>query len=78
MFNLGTETFTNVTKIGEIVSEEMGIKNVKFKYTGGKRGWPGDAPVIHFNVDKMRKLGWQASHSSDEAVRMAARRLLGK
>ena len=56
----------------------MGLKNVKFTYIGGKRGWPGDAPVIHFNVEKMKKLGWQASYSSDEAVRIAARRLLGK
>jgi UDP-glucose 4-epimerase len=78
VFNLGTETFTNVTRIGEIVCEEMGLKNVKFKYSGGKRGWPGDAPVIHFSVNKMKKLGWQASHSSDEAVRIAAGRLLGK
>jgi UDP-glucose 4-epimerase len=78
VFNLGTETFTTITRIGEIVTEEMGLKNVKFTFTGGKRGWPGDAPVVHFNVDKMKKLGWQTSHSSDEAVRIAARRLLGK
>jgi UDP-glucose 4-epimerase len=78
VFNLGTETFTTVTRIGEIVSEEMGLKNVKFRYTGGRRGWPGDVPVIHMNVSKIKKLGWQASHSSDEAVRIAARRLLGE
>lgn len=78
VFNLGTETFTTVTRIGEIVSEEMGLKNVKFRYTGGRRGWPGDAPVVHFSVGKIKKLGWQANHSSDEAVRIAARRLLGK
>ena len=78
VFNLGTETYTTVTRIGEIVTEEMGLKNVKFKYTGERRGWPGDAPVVHFNVNKMKILGWQASHSSDEAVRIAARRLLGK
>lgn len=78
VFNLGTETYTTVTRIGEIVCEEMGLNNVRFKYTGGKRGWPGDAPVIHFNVAKMKKLGWQATHPSDEAVRIATRRLLGK
>jgi len=76
VFNLGTETHTTVIRIGEIVTEEMGLKNIKFKYTGGNRGWAGDAPVIHFNVGKMKKLGWQASHSSDEAVRLAARRLI--
>ena len=78
VFNLGTETFTTVTRIGQIVAEEMGLKNVQFTYTGGQRGWLGDAPVVHFNISKMKKLGWQASHSSDEAVRIAARRLLGK
>lgn len=76
VYNLGTESFTTVTRIANIVTEEMGLKNVKFKYTGGKRGWPGDAPVVHFNVNKMKQLGWQATHSSDEAVRIAARRLI--
>jgi UDP-glucose 4-epimerase len=78
VFNLGTETFTTVTRIGEIVTEEMGLKNVKFRFTGGRRGWPGDAPVVHFSVAKVKQFGWQASHTSDEAVRIAARRLLGK
>lgn len=77
VFNLGCESFTRVSSIGEIVTEEMGLKDVKFRYTGGKRGWPGDAPVVHLNVDKMKRLGWQARYSSDGAVRIAARRLLG-
>jgi UDP-glucose 4-epimerase len=76
VYNLGTESFVNVTRIARIVVEEMGLGDVKFKYTGGRRGWPGDAPIVHFNVDKMKRLGWQAKHSSDEAVRIAAKRLL--
>jgi len=60
------------------VVKEMGLNNVRFKYIGGKRGWPGDIPVVHFNVEKMKKLGWQAKHSSDEAVRIATRRLLSQ
>jgi len=77
VYNLGCESFTRVTGIARIVAEEMGIKDIKFKYTGGRRGWPGDVPVVHFNVDKVKKLGWRARHTSDEAVRIAARRLLG-
>ncbi len=76
IYNLGSENFTNVTRIGEIVAEVMGLKNVKFRYTGGKRGWPGDVPVVHLNVEKIKKLGWRAGRTSDEAVRTAARRLL--
>jgi UDP-glucose 4-epimerase len=78
VYNLGCESFTTVTRVAEIVTEEMGLKNVRFKYTGGRRGWPGDVPVVHFAVGKMKSLGWQAKHTSDEAVRIAARRLLGK
>ncbi len=78
IYNLGASTFTRVTRIGQIVVEEMGLKDVAFRYTGGKRGWLGDAPVVHFNVEKMKGLGWQESRSSDEAIRIAARRLLGK
>jgi UDP-glucose 4-epimerase len=76
VFNLGCEFFTTVNQIARIVTEEMGLKDVKFKYTGGRRGWPGDVPVVHFNVDKMKKLSWHAKHNSDEAVRLATRRML--
>jgi len=77
VYNLGVNSFTKVTQLAKIVVEEMNLNNVKFKYTGGERGWPGDVPVVHFNVEKMQRLGCEARHSSDEAVRIAARRLLG-
>jgi len=78
VYNLGCESFTSVIRVAEIVTDEMGLKNVRFKYTGGRRGWPGDVPVVHFSVEKVKSLGWQAKHSSDEAVRITAGRLLGK
>jgi UDP-glucose 4-epimerase len=78
IYNLGCESFSTITRVAEIVAGEMGLSDVKFKYTGGKRGWLGDVPVVHFSVDKMKKLGWKAKYTSDEAVRIAARRLLGK
>lgn len=78
VYNLGCSSFTRVSKIAQLVVEEMGLNNVQFKYTGGKRGWPGDAPVVHFNVEKMKKLGWEVKRSSDEAVRLAAKRLIGE
>jgi len=78
LFNLGCETFTNVTKIAEIVVEEMGLTDVKFRYTGGRSGWVGDVPVVYFEVRRMKELGWVAKHTSDEAVRIAARRILRK
>ena len=76
VFNLGCESMIKVSTIAQIVTEEMGLDGVKFRYTGGKRGWPGDVPVVIFDVSKMKNLGWQASHTSAEAVRIAAQRLI--
>ncbi|UCF13650.1 MAG: NAD-dependent epimerase/dehydratase family protein [Thermoplasmatales archaeon] len=76
IFNLGCNTATEVTRIAEIVVEEMGLNNVKFTYTGGKRGWKGDVPQFQFDISKMKKLGWKATVTSDEAVRKTTRILL--
>ena len=76
IYNLGSENFTNVTRIAEIVAEVMGLKDVRFRYTGGKRGWPGDVPVVHLNINKIKALGWRPGRTSDEAVRVAAKRLI--
>jgi UDP-glucose 4-epimerase len=76
VFNLGCESTVKVNAIAQIVVGEMGLKDVKFRYTGGKRGWPGDAPVVIYDVSKMKGLGWEAKQTSSEAVRLAARRLI--
>ena len=76
VFNLGCESTIKVSAIAQIVAEEMGLKDVKFRYTGGKRGWPGDAPYVQLNMKKMARLGWKANHTSAEAIHIATRRLL--
>ncbi len=54
------------------------LENVKIRFTGGKRGWPGDLPLVSYDVSKMRRLGWVTTHTSAEAVRIAARRLIAQ
>jgi len=78
LFNLSCDTMTTVTKIAEMVVEEMGLKNVKFKYTGGKRGWKGDVPCFQLDIRKIEKYGWKPKYTSDEAVRKAIRDILEK
>lgn len=69
---------TNVNTIARILVKEMGLNKVRFKYTGGDRGWPGDIPQVRLNVQKMSDLGWNARYTSDEAVKRAIRDILGK
>jgi len=76
LFNLGCDSNTTVTRIAEMVVEEMGLKDVEFKYTGGKRGWAGDVPRFQLDAKKMNKLGWKENYTSDEAVRKATRETL--
>ena len=76
IFNLGCDSITEVTRIAEMVVEEMGLEDVTFNYTGGKRGWKGDVPHFQFDVKKINDLGWTAKYTSDDAVRLAIRDLL--
>jgi UDP-glucose 4-epimerase len=70
-FNLGCATATEVTRIGEIVVEELDLSDVHFNYTGGKRGWKGDVPQFQFDIQKIKKLGWEPQYESDDVVRKA-------
>lgn len=75
VFNIGTSDQVKVTRIAEIVSEEMGL-DPGFEYTGGKRGWKGDVPDMLLAAEKLKSLGWDPVYGSEEAVRNATRDLL--
>jgi UDP-glucose 4-epimerase len=77
LVNLGTDSTTKVMEISRIIIEEMGLAGVEYSYTGTPRGWPGDQPVVLLDTTKIHELGWYARRTSTEAVRIAARRLLG-
>lgn len=78
VLNLGTDASTNVTAIANMVVEAMGLSRVKFKYTGGNRGWKGDVPQVRFDMAKMKNSGWKATYNSDEAVRRAIKDILSE
>lgn len=77
-YNIGPDDAVTVSDIARIVVEESGLKGVKIEYTGGDRGWKGDVPRVRYDVGKIKGLGWRAPRTSAEAVRVAARKMLGK
>jgi UDP-glucose 4-epimerase len=40
-------------------------------YTGGTRGWVGDVPKYRYSTEKLQKLGWRPSMTSEQAVERA-------
>lgn len=76
LFNVSLNSFTNVKTIAKTVAEEMGLKKVSFKYTGGSKGWKGDVPKVRMDTKKINKLGWKPKFNSDQAIRKSTRNLL--
>jgi UDP-glucose 4-epimerase len=78
VYNVGGEDQVNVKAIAEMVAEEMGLRDVEFKFLGGPegRGWLGDVKAMLLDCGKLRALGWKPKYSGAEAVRLAAQQLI--
>lgn len=69
IYNLGHDECIEVTAIADIVCEELGLDNVRYRYAGGERGWVGDSPFIHLDITKIKALGWKPTKSVTECVK---------
>lgn len=77
VFNLGSSDQITVKEIADILIGGMKLKNVKCRFAGGKRGWPGDVTFMLLSLEKIAKLGWLPKHSSREAVEKTIAGLIG-
>ena len=68
-FNVATLDYITVKEIADVVIEVMGLSKVAYNFTGGKRGWKGDVPVIRMNSNKIRKLGWKNQYTAKDAIK---------
>ncbi len=81
ILNIGSEDRVDVLKIAEIVIEEMDLKGVKIRTTGGVdggRGWKGDVKLMQLDMSRLRELGWCPRWGSSDAVRLTAKSLINK
>ena len=63
--------------IADIVSSEMGLKSVKYKFGGGQ-AWAGDIKIMLLATEKIRSFGWKPKLNSEQAVRKAVKQMLEK
>jgi UDP-glucose 4-epimerase len=75
-YNLANDETIKVKDLAPIVVDEMGLKNVKYRFTGGDRGWVGDVPITVLSFEKAKNLGWRTKISLEDAVRRTVRYLL--
>jgi UDP-glucose 4-epimerase len=68
VFNAATEDYVTVRQIADLVAERLGIAGVKYAYTGGRRGWKGDVPVVRIDTSKLRDQGWTNKRTSVQAL----------
>ena len=76
IFNIGSEDWIDVKSIAEIVAEEMHLPDVRFRFTGGERGWVGDVPRMQLSLERIKGKRWKPELGSRESVRLAARDLV--
>jgi UDP-glucose 4-epimerase len=76
IFNIGSEDGIDVRSIAEIVAAEMHLPAVRYRYTGGERGWVGDVPRMQLALAKIKALGWRPNLGSRESVKIAVRAVL--
>lgn len=77
VYNLGSDSRTKVKEIARMVIDEMGLTS-EIKYSGGDRGWLGDVPEFKYDLSKINNLGWYAAHNSNDSVKLAIQKALGK
>ena len=78
LFNLAIEENTTVDQIANIVIKEMGLENVKRKYSGGSKGWIGDNPLVHLSIDRIKAINWLPMVSSAEAIELTTKWSIGE
>jgi len=80
IYNVGSIDHVSVIRIAQIIAEEMGIPEPEYVFNRrvkGGRGWKGDVKNMHLSIEKLLGIGWKPRYSSQEAVRVTTKILLG-
>jgi UDP-glucose 4-epimerase len=67
VYNLGTDETIIVNDSIATICEHLGVEP-QLDYTGGKRGWAGDTPLIRLDCARIRALGWSPTLTIREAI----------
>jgi len=72
VFNLATNDYITVKEIVSAILNSLELsETTKVVYGNTSGGWLGDVPVVRFDTNKIRKLGWKNQYNSKEAMDLA-------
>ena len=74
IFNLGTNEYITVKQSINLICRQLKVKP-KISFSGGKRGWIGDSPLIFLSTKKIRSLGWKPKLTIKESIEQTTRYL---
>lgn len=58
IFNLGHSETIQITDLAKVLCDHLHLSEVRFKYTGGQRGWIGDSPLVLLDIRKAAHYSW--------------------
>lgn len=67
VYNLGTDETVVVDDSIAVITRHLGV-TPEIEHTGGRRGWPGDSPLIHLDCSRIRSLGWRPTLTIEQAI----------
>jgi UDP-glucose 4-epimerase len=67
VYNLGTDETLLVDESVAIIVEHLSLAP-RIEYTGGRRGWVGDSPLIRLDTTRIRALGWRPRLTIEQAL----------
>ncbi len=67
IYNLGTQETVCVDESVGIITARLGLSPA-IEYSGGRRGWTGDSPLILLDTARMRGLGWRPKLTIEEGI----------
>lgn len=69
VFNVSSDKAVKVVEIADFIVEAMGIKDTKYSFTDGKRGWKGDVSFVSPDITKLKNLGWVPKISLTDGIK---------
>ncbi|MCG3215771.1 MAG: GDP-mannose 4,6-dehydratase [Candidatus Heimdallarchaeota archaeon] len=70
VYNVSSYETISVTEIADELVTALGYDDVRYSFTGGKRGWKGDVVFTSVDISKLLSIGWEPKTTIREGIRI--------